>query len=65
MAFVTDPQWKEGIGEVAPMSAGLAVQATRDLESLPIGPWTGLAVMAAYAGVAMSVGAALFQTRDV
>jgi ABC-2 type transport system permease protein len=47
------------------MSAGLAVQATTDLGSLPIGPWAGLGVLAAWAGAAMLVGGLLLRLRDV
>ncbi|WP_405796710.1 ABC transporter permease [Streptomyces sp. NBC_01506] len=57
-------EWRERIREWAPASAGLAVQATRDLESLPIGPWAGLAVLAAWAGAGLLAGAAVFTLRD-
>ena len=45
-------------------AAGLAIQATRGLDRLPIGPWAGLGVLAAYAGAAMLWGAIAFQVRD-
>ena len=45
------------------MSAGLTVQATRDC-AMPVGPWQGLAVLAAYAGAALLLGGVLFQVRD-
>jgi ABC-2 type transport system permease protein len=62
--FVTDPQWHERLEKLAPMTAGLMIQATRDLERLPLRPWAGLAVLAAYAGAAMLLGVVLFATRD-
>ena len=34
------------------------------LERLPIGPWTGLGVLAAWAGTAMLLGAVVLQVRD-
>jgi ABC-2 type transport system permease protein len=46
------------------MTAGLMIQATSDLERLPLRPWAGLAVLAAYAAAAMLLGAVLFTTRD-
>jgi ABC-2 type transport system permease protein len=63
-AFVTDPVWSERLQKVAPMTAGLAVQATERLDSLPIGPWAGLGVLAAYAGGACLLGAVAFVLRD-
>jgi hypothetical protein len=62
--FVGDPVWRERIQRVTPMPAGLAVQATKGLADLPIGPWTGLGVLAAYAASALLAGAALFRVRD-
>jgi ABC-2 type transport system permease protein len=63
-AFVTDPAWHERLQRLAPMTAGLAVQATRGLDRLPVGPWAGLGVLAAYAGSALLLGAVLFELRD-
>jgi ABC-2 type transport system permease protein len=46
------------------MSAGLAIQATTDLGSLPIGPWAGLGVTAGWAAAALLVGGLLLRIRD-
>jgi len=46
------------------MSAGLAVQATRGLDTMPVGPWQGLGVLAMYAAAALLIGAILLQIRD-
>ena len=62
--FVTQARWREWLIEYSPMSAGLAIQATRGLDTLPIGPWQGLGVLAAYAGGALLLGAAAFKLRD-
>ncbi|MFC6082745.1 ABC transporter permease [Sphaerisporangium aureirubrum] len=62
--FVTDPQWLGVLQRLSPMTAGLAIQATRNLDLLPIGPWPGLGVLAAYAAVAMLVGGVLFVRRE-
>ncbi|HEU5475272.1 MAG TPA: ABC transporter permease [Actinophytocola sp.] len=63
-ALITDPVWRERILRVAPMTAGLAIQATTDLDALPIAPWAGLGVLAGYAGGALVVGTMLFLRRD-
>jgi ABC-2 type transport system permease protein len=64
-ALVGDPAWRERLLRVAPMPAGLAIQATRDLDQLPIAPWAGLGVLAAWAGAAMLLGAAFLGRRDI
>ncbi|MFE7353554.1 ABC transporter permease [Streptomyces sp. NPDC057543] len=63
--MVADETWRERLQEIAPSSAGLAVQATRNLDTLPIAPWPGLGVLAAWAGAALLAGAAVFRLRDV
>ena len=50
--------------QVGPMSAGLAVQATVDVDALPIGPWQGLGVLALWALTALLAGGLLFERRD-
>jgi ABC-2 type transport system permease protein len=62
--LVGDPQWSKWLGRLAPMTAGLSVQATRGLRSLPIGPWAGLGVVAAYAAAALLLGGILLRVRD-
>ena len=62
--LVTEPRWREWLSEWAPMSAGLAVQATRGLDSMPVGPWQGLGVLGAYAGAALLAGGILLELRD-
>ncbi|MGH8776062.1 MAG: ABC transporter permease [Jiangellaceae bacterium] len=62
--LVSDPQWSERLQTFTPSTAGLAIQATTDLDRIPIGPWAGLGVLAAYAIAAMLAGVLLFKTRD-
>jgi ABC-2 type transport system permease protein len=62
--LVTEPHWREWLTDWSPMSAGLAVQATRGLDAMPVGPWQGLSVSAAYAAAALLLGGILFQVRD-
>jgi ABC-2 type transport system permease protein len=50
--------------QIAPMTAGLAIQATTGLRSLPIAPWAGLGILAAWAAVALAAGGVLLRLRD-
>jgi ABC-2 type transport system permease protein len=61
---VTDPNWQRHLEQIGPMSAGLAIQATTGLGSLPIGPWAGLGVLAAWAAAALLAGGLLLRLRD-
>jgi ABC-2 type transport system permease protein len=46
------------------MNAGLYVQATVGLKVLPLTPWQGLAVLAAWALGALLLGAVVLRMRD-
>jgi energy-coupling factor transporter ATP-binding protein EcfA2 len=48
-----DPTWEHRLQEWGPMTARLAIQATRNLKTLPIGPWPGMGVLAAWAAAAL------------
>ncbi len=50
--------------QLAPMSAGLAIQATRHVHTLPISPWAGLGVLAAWAVGTLLVSGVTFRIRD-
>jgi ABC-2 type transport system permease protein len=63
-ALVTEPRWHEFLTKYSPMTAGLVVQMTKGLDAMPVGPWEGLSVLAAYAGSAMVVGGLAFRFRD-
>jgi len=52
------------IAKYAPLPAGLSIQATQRLDQLVIGGWPGLGVVAAWASVALLVGAVMFAVRD-
>ena len=62
--MVTDPHRKRHPEQIGPMSGGLAIQATTGLRSLPISPWAGLGVLAAWAAAALLAGALLLRLRD-
>jgi ABC-2 type transport system permease protein len=50
--------------QIGPMTAGLAIEATTGLNTLPISPWAGLGVLAAWAASALLLGGLLLRVRD-
>jgi ABC-2 type transport system permease protein len=46
------------------MTAGLAIQATTGPNRLPIAPWAGLGVLAAWAAAALLAGGLVLSWRD-
>jgi ABC-2 type transport system permease protein len=60
---VSDPL-RRHIQQIAPMTAGLAIQATTNLHNLPIAPWTGLGVLAAWAAASLLIAGILLRHRD-
>jgi ABC-2 type transport system permease protein len=52
------------VQQIGPMSAGLAIQSTTGLGNLPISPWAGLGVLAAWAAAALLAGGLLLRLRD-
>ncbi|MFI5079466.1 MAG: ABC transporter permease [Streptosporangiales bacterium] len=63
-AVVSDPHVQRHLQQVAPMTAGLEIQATTGLRSLPLSPWAGLGVLAAWAAAALLAGGLLLRLRD-
>ncbi|NUT53027.1 MAG: ABC transporter permease subunit [Saccharothrix sp.] len=60
---IGDPHWQRLLQRIAPMSAGLAIQATTDLATLPIAPWAGIGVTAGWAVAALVAGGLLLHVR--
>ena len=56
--------WHRHLEQLAPMTAGLAIQATTGLHSLPISPWAGLGVLAGWTAAALLTGVILLGLRD-
>jgi len=50
--------------QIAPMTAGMEIQATAAVPSLPLTPWQGLGVLALWAVGALLLGAAVLRLRD-
>jgi ABC-2 type transport system permease protein len=63
-AAAGNPLLTRHLRQLGPMTAGLAVQATTGLSGQPIGPWAGLAVLAAWATAALLAGSLLLRLRD-
>jgi ABC-2 type transport system permease protein len=62
--IVTDPHWRRHLQQISPSNAGLAIQNTIGLKDLPLSPWAGLGVLAAWAAGALLVGGLLLRLRD-
>jgi ABC-2 type transport system permease protein len=58
------PLWQHRIERWTPMDAGLAIQATRNIPALPIGPWSGLGVLGLWAAAALLAGWLVLRLRD-
>jgi ABC-2 type transport system permease protein len=62
-AFIGNQTWHNRLARYSPM-AGLNVQASTGLHSLPIGPWGGLGMLAAWAAAALLAGGVALRWRD-
>jgi ABC-2 type transport system permease protein len=60
----SNPHWQREIERYAPMNAGLTIQDTTNLHHLPISPWGGLGVLAAWAAAALLIGGLVLRLRD-
>ena len=63
-AVVSNATVRRHLLQAAPMTAGLDIQATTGLRGLPLSPWQGLAVLAAWAAGALLAGGLLLRLRD-
>jgi ABC-2 type transport system permease protein len=63
-AVVPDRRLAWHLLQAAPMMAGLDVQATIGVSGLPLAPWQGLGVLAAWAAGALLLGGFLLRFRD-
>ncbi len=62
-ALISNANWQHRLERYTPM-AGLNIQATTGLRSLPISPWAGLGVLAAWAAAALLAGGLALRLRD-
>jgi ABC-2 type transport system permease protein len=64
IATAVNPHWHRRLDQIAPMTAGLYIQATKGVRDLPLTPWQGLGVLAVWAVGALVGGGLLLQLRD-
>jgi ABC-2 type transport system permease protein len=64
IASALGPDWSRRLEQIGPMTAGLTIQATIGLRSLPLAPWQGLGVLALWAAGALLVGGLALWRRD-
>ena len=62
--LIISPSWQHRLDRWAPTNAGLAIQATRGIAKLPIGPWPGLGVLALWTTAALAGGWLVLRLRD-
>jgi ABC-2 type transport system permease protein len=63
-SVISNQHWQRHLEQIGPMTAGLYIQATTGLHSLPLTPWQGLGVLALWAAGALAIGALVFRFRD-
>lgn len=56
--------WQRRLERFEPTNAGMAIQATRNVSGLPIGPWPGLGVLGLWAAAALAAGWIVLRLRD-
>ena len=64
ISVVAGTRFGHRLERYAPMTAGLTIQDTTGLHGLPISPWGGLGVLAAWAAAAMLAGGLVLRWRD-
>jgi ABC-2 type transport system permease protein len=62
--LVGNPDWHRRLEQIAPTNAGQAIEATTNLHHLPLNPWAGLGVLAAWTAGALVIGGTLLVRRD-
>ena len=63
-AVAASPDWQRHLEQIGPMTAGLDIEATTGLRGLPLSPWAGLGVLAAWTAAALLAGGLALRLRD-
>jgi ABC-2 type transport system permease protein len=63
-SLVSDATIARHLEQIGPMTAGLDIEATIGVKSLPLTPWQGLGVLAAWAAGAVLLGGLVLRLRD-
>ena len=61
---VTNTIWQRHLEQIGPMTAGVSIQTTVNLGSLPISAWIGRGVVAAWSAAAILGGGLFLRLRD-
>ena len=61
---VGNQHWERHLEQIGPMTAGLYIQVTVGVHALPLAPWQGLGVLAAWSLGALLLGALALCLRD-
>jgi ABC-2 type transport system permease protein len=64
LAGTVQGSWHRHLEQIGPMTAGMSIQSTTGLGSLPISPWAGLGVLAAWSAGALLIGGYAIQVRN-
>ena len=64
LAGTVQGSWHRNLEQIGPMTAGMSIQSTTGLRSLPISPWAGLGVLAAWSAAALLIGGCALQFRN-
>ena len=64
IGVISDPKWQRRLHQWGPGEAGLAIQRTTGLHDLPLSPWAGLGVLAAWAAGSLLLGGVVLRLRD-
>ncbi|MGO9341015.1 MAG: ABC transporter permease [Acidimicrobiales bacterium] len=64
VAATVQGPWRRHLEQIGPMTAGMSIQSTTGLSNLPISPWAGLGVVAAWSAGALLIGGFALQVRN-
>ncbi len=64
VAATMQGSWHRHLEQIGPMTAGMSIQSTTGLGSLPISPWAGIGVLAAWSTGALLIGGCVLRFRN-
>ncbi|MHB1508782.1 MAG: ABC transporter permease [Acidimicrobiales bacterium] len=64
LAATVQGSWHRLLEQIGPMTAGMSIESTTNLSSLPISPWAGPGVLAAWSVGALLIGGCALQVRN-
>ena len=64
LAATLQGSWHRHLEQIGPMTAGMSIQSTTGMTSLPISPWAGLGVLAAWSAGSLLIGGCVLKVRN-